>query len=292
MRDAKSLIGGKAWSSGDGIAVIPLTTPTLPPATTTNAFLVGRRDFLVVEPASPYEGEQERLWALVAKRLAGGGRCVGIAVTHHHPDHVGGLNPLLRRLSAPLMAHGKTAELIRPMRPVDRFLEDGDWIDLEGEACVRVFHTPGHARGHLCFYHPESGSMIVGDMLASVGTILITPEEGNMADYLASLARLKEVGATKLLPAHGTALLDPKSAVDGTISHRLAREAKVLQALMRHPHGRSLQSLLPEVYDDTPILYHKWAALSLESHLIKLVKDEKVVIHGESGYLLSAPGRS
>ena len=77
-----------------GISMLSLRTPTLPPATHTNAYLVGTRECVLVEPASPYAEEIERVAGWVERFLEQGGELRAILLTHHHPDHVGGANAL------------------------------------------------------------------------------------------------------------------------------------------------------------------------------------------------------
>src|SRR5690349_671027 len=128
------------------VALFAARTPTLAPATHTNSYAIGARDVVLVEPATPYEDEQ-RAWIEWA-----------------------------RALELPVWAHDETAKRV-PEVPVARRLEEGEEIVLEGPADERwrVLHTPGHAPGHLCLFEERTRTVIVGDMVASVGTILIAP---------------------------------------------------------------------------------------------------------------------
>jgi glyoxylase-like metal-dependent hydrolase (beta-lactamase superfamily II) len=112
-------------------------------------------------------------------------------------------------------------------------------------------------------------------MVAGIGTILIDPSEGEMAEYLASLQRLLARPAAALLPAHGPAIPDGPAKLREYLAHRLMREARVAAALSGAP--QSLRELLPRAYGDTPTFLWPLAERSLLAHLVKLVRDGKAV---------------
>ncbi len=252
-------------------------TPTLPPATHTNSYAIGGRDVLLVEPATPY-GDEQREWIAWARALPSRGRRVlAIVATHHHPDHVGGAEVLTRELGVPLWAHAQTASRIEV--PVARCLAEGDDVMLEGPIAERwsVLYTPGHAPGHICLWNEDEGLAIVGDMVASVGTILIDPVDGDMRVYLEQLERLARLGARCALPAHGEPIDDPTALFRHYVEHRLKREAKVLAAAAKAgPAGATDAELVPDAYDDVPARTWPIALFSLRAHLKKLVDDGRL----------------
>lgn len=232
---------------------------------------MGDREVLLVEPATPFEDEQ-RAWLDWARGQVSQGRTLrAVFLTHEHEDHVGGVPRLAEALGLPLWSHALTAQ--RLGIGVARTLADGDVITLDGPVpqSWQVLHTPGHARGHLCLWEAELRAVVVGDMVASQGTILIEPHDGDMAEYLRQLERLAHLDAEIALPAHGGAIASPTTLFRHYIAHRLAREQKVKDALA--PGAASLDDLLPRVYGDVAAHVFPIARLSLEAHLVKLVAE-------------------
>lgn len=258
--------------------MFPARTPTLPPATHTNSYALGGADVLLVEPATPYDDER-RAWIAWARGLVGQGRrLVAIVATHHHEDHVGGATFLASELGVPLWAHAATAERLEA--PVARRLGDGDTIVLAGPRDERweVLHTPGHAPGHVCLIERTARTVVVGDMVASQGTILIAPGDGDMTAYLAQLERLAELGAALALPAHGDPIDDPTTLFRRYVAHRTMREQKIFGVVAgAGDAGIAPDALVAAAYDDAPLALLPIAKLSAEAHLEKLERERRVV---------------
>lgn len=272
--DAEAL--GGAWEVSPGIWMLPVETPTLPPASHTNSFLIGGD--LVSAP----------LWIEPCARrpepFLGAGPKAMIP-THHHPDHIGGIGAG-RRAGVELWAHEATGE--RLGLALDRTLREGDVLNagdgrvpLGRDLRLEVLYTPGHAPGHLCFWEPQSRTVIVGDMVAGVGTILVEPRDGDMAAYLDSLARLRDLGAARMLPAHGGLIVDPAAHLSRYIEHRLAREEKVRRALVDRP-GSAPGQLVAGAYPELSPVHWPLAAQSIHAHLIKLAGDGKAERRGKA----------
>jgi endoribonuclease LACTB2 len=235
-----------------GIRVFPLRTLTLPPATHTNCYLLGNQELLIVDVGTDSSAELDRLCQHLEALKPLGFQAVALLATHHHSDHISGMAAMQRRLSLPLWAHADTASRLGV--PVSRVLRDGETIELRGAPTMqlRVLHTPGHARGHVCLLDEHSKACVVGDMLAGVGTIVIDPPEGNMALYEQQLERLANVPIGVAYPAHGPALADGVGAIRRLLSHRQAREIRVRAALDTLGPDASLSDIVTETYRDTP----------------------------------------
>ncbi len=264
------------------VLMLPVKAGTLLPATHTNAYLLGREELVLVDPGSAAPGEIDRLEAAVRATAERGQRVSAIWLTHHHPDHVGGVTALVERLGLPVAAHPETAQRVagRGIR-VDRLLEDGERILLAGNPPfpVQVFHTPGHARGHLCFLDEEGRSLLAGDMLSTVSTIVIDPPEGDMDDYLASLERLHALGPLTLFPAHGAPAKDGPATLEQLIRHRLWREERILEAWQAGV--REVEALVERVYEEVPPPARPLAARQVTAHLERLRR---------AGRIASTPG--
>ncbi len=239
----------------------------------------------MVEPATPYEDEAREWLAWARGLLSGGRRVLALLATHHHPDHVGGARFFKEELGLPLWAHERTAVLANVQ--VERTLAEGDELVLDGPLPQKwqVLHTPGHASDHLTLFEAELGVVVVGDMVASVGTILIAPGDGDMAEYMRQLKRLERLEAKVALPAHGAPIQDPSKLFRAYQAHRLMREAWVLKAV--ESTGGTVDELLPVAYADTRPEVYPIARLSLLAHLEKLVSEGKV--REEDGRFSSTP---
>jgi endoribonuclease LACTB2 len=233
-----------------GVRLVALRTPTLLPATHTNAWVLGTGELLIVDPGAADPAEIERLTSHVRALSAEDCRPLAVLLTHHHLDHMGGARAVSEQLGIPVWCHARTADRL-PFRP-DRLLDEGDELVLAGAPGMRwrVLHTPGHARGHISLVDTATRAAVVGDMVAGQGTILIDPPEGDMAEYLTQLARLRDMPVRAVYPAHGPPLPDGPSALAAVIDHRALRERRVRAALATE--GRPLGELAADAYADTP----------------------------------------
>jgi glyoxylase-like metal-dependent hydrolase (beta-lactamase superfamily II) len=265
----------------------PVRTPTKPPATHTNCYLVyNSKEILIFDPGSPYEDEQQALADCIDELISQGRKVREIVLTHLHPDHVGGVNALRAHLggSVPIAAHVLTAEALDDVH-VDRLIQDEEIVTLEGEPRIslRALHTPGHARGHLCFHDELSGVLIIGDNIVGLGSVLIDPPQGNMRDYLDSLTRLRALSnLTILFGGHGPAMATPYKKIDEYIAHRREREERILEAVKTG--AATVKKIVARVYTDVPPKAHAMAERAVLAHLEKLEADGAVMTEDHERY--------
>ena len=267
-----------------GIDVLALRTPTLPPATHTNCYLVGTTEITIVDPGSPWDDQRALLVDVIKSRILRGARVVRIVLSHQHHDHVAGAVSLQRSLGrlgppVPIAAHPITAKGLRGTLHVDVTLHDLEPLTC-GDRVLRVLWTPGHAPGHLAFHDEASGVVLVGDLVAAVGTIAIDPSDGDLGAYLSSLQRIQDLGPSVLLPSHGQPIPNATETLERYIAHRHMRSDQICSALAEHePCGA--EPLVSLVYPDLHPLAQPLARAQIESHLIWLRREGRV--DGESG---------
>lgn len=242
----------------------------------TNTYLVGdaASGYLVIDPGPDDPAHIDRIVQ------ATGGDVRLIACTHSHPDHSPGARPLQALCPTRPQVLGLPSQpTARPdsgFTP-DRALEDGEVLVLEGGGLshsLKVLHTPGHAANHLCLALLEDGLLFSGDHVLNGSTTVVAPPDGDMTQYLDSLDKLTAAceshGLQFILPAHGHVLGDATRAIARLRAHRLAREAKVREAMQARPGG-GLDDWLPLAYDDVPPAIWPVARRSLQAHVERLI---------------------
>jgi ribonuclease/clavin/mitogillin len=266
-----------------GLIMVPLRSPTLPPATHTNCLLLGDEELWVVDPGSPWPEEQAVLRETLDTLAAEGRKAVGVLLTHHHFDHTSGAQVL----GLPIAATRETAERID--FAVDRVVEDGARFEV-GPRGWRALHLPGHTRGHVCLIEEGSGAVVAGDLVAGVGTVIVDPPEGDMQDYLRSLDRLLGEKPGCIYPAHGPVVPGGVARLEQYRAHRLEREELVLGSL-RKAGGPALPSdLVRAAYPEVAPEIYPLAERSLLAHLYKLVREGRA--EERSGRFTAASART
>lgn len=257
------------------IARVPLPVETRAPTGETNAYVVGEREGVLIDPAAR---------SVTLDRTVETRGVTDVLVTHTHPDHVGAVEAYASRTDATVWAHRDHRERFVRTTGVgpDRTFEDGTRIGAR-EHEIRVLETPGHAPDHIaCAVGGANAGgevLLVGDVAVATGSVAITADEGDLHDYLASLRRLREIGPWRLLPAHGPVIDDPDRTLTRLIEHRLRREQRVREAVAAG--ARDLEAITDAAYEKDVADVRDLAEGTVTAHLEKLATEGELTWDGE-----------
>jgi len=224
----------------------------------TRTYLIGRRRVAIVDPGPALK---EHIHAVAD--AVGSGVVVAVLLTHAHPDHAEGAQLLAERVRAPTRSGASGT------------LRDGDVVQTDtGE--LHSLATPGHTPDHFSFWWPESKSIFCGDLLmGGLDTALVARPEGDLAQYLDSLRKLKSLQPRLIYPAHGERFDAPDDAIDRYIAHREERIAQVVAGLKDGP--LSAEALLDKVYGvSLDARLRHYAETAIEAYLAFLQAQQRV----------------
>ena len=280
METVKPIIAGEVVRLSPLVRRVTAPNPGMMTGPGTNTYIVGNDVLAVIDPGPVSEPHFDRIRELVGDRLR------WILCTHTHLDHSPGARALqaatgAQTIGMPAPPHGSQDVGFFP----DRIFEHGDVIE-GGDFTLRGIHTPGHASNHLCFLLEPEKLLFTGDHIMQGSTVVITPPDGNMIEYLQSLDSLLALDVVRVAPGHGHPIETPHEEARRLIAHRLKREQKIIAAFSgRNP--ATIDELVPVAYADTSPNLHAVARRSLHAHLIKLERDGQVRQVGEHWTLRS-----
>ena len=287
---------GVAEEVAPGVRRVTAQNPSAFTFTGTRSYLLGRGDVALIDPGP----EDPAHVAAIMGALGPGDRITRVLVTHSHRDHTGavpaivaatgaevvgfgphgsGMSDTMRRLAAGGAALGG-GEGGDPGFAPDRLLADGEAVEGDGWSLVAL-HTPGHLSNHLSFALEGSGIVFTGDTVMGFATTLVSPPEGDMAAFMASLERLAERDDRLYLPGHGHPVRQPGAMLAWQIAHRRKRFEQILEALKDGPVDAA--SLARRIYTDVDPALLPAASRNVLASLIGLADRGEVRSHGPIG---------
>jgi glyoxylase-like metal-dependent hydrolase (beta-lactamase superfamily II) len=251
--------------------------------TGTQTYIVGAGEVAVIDPGPDLPEHLEALGRALA-----GERVAAIVCTHTHRDHSPASRPLKASTSAPIVGcaplslddDGPRADAaFDPDYGPDRVLVDGETLAGPGWT-LQAVATPGHTSNHLCFALPEEEALFTGDHVMGWSTTVVAPPDGDMADYMASLDKLRGRSDRIYFPAHGPAVEKPQAHVRALIGHRRMREKQILSRL-GEGEGR-IDAMVAAMYRDVDPHLHPAAGRSVLAHLMDLERRGITLREGEA----------
>jgi len=286
--------GMEDWPTGRMESVDPLVRRMLAPNpspftfTGTQTYVVGHGEVAVIDPGPD---NREHIDALLDALQ--GERVSAIVCTHTHRDHSPAGRALQTATGAPIVGCAPLA--IEDQGPradaafdfdysPDRVLADGDKVAGRGWTLEAVA-TPGHTSNHICLALAENGALFTGDHVMGWSTTVVSPPDGDMADYMASLDKLRLREDRIYYPAHGPAVTNPQQLIRGMMGHRKQRERQILRQL-EQGEG-SIEAMVEQMYKGLDPRLHVAAGRSVLAHLLDL-EGRGVVARNGAAWRLAA----
>lgn len=260
----------------------------------TGTYIIGGDDVVVVDPGPNLDSHRTAL-----ERALNGRQVRGIVITHCHSDHVPlsywlaestgahtyGFGPHPRPIETGAFDDEEEEEAGTPRDAGDGEEREHTDFDFSPDVSVsdgKVFltvdgwsltgvHTPGHTSNHLCVHLDAENALFTGDHIMGWSTTVVSPPDGNMADYMASVRKLITRNDEVLYPTHGNPVRDPAPFLAAYLAHRIERENQIVKFLQMGPS--TIRAIVELLYADVRRELHKPARRSVMSHLLKLYED-------------------
>jgi glyoxylase-like metal-dependent hydrolase (beta-lactamase superfamily II) len=255
----------------------------------TGTYILGTGNVAVIDPGPDDEEHIDSILACLVEETVS-----HILVTHTHLDHSPGCRLLQAKTGAPTYAYGPhgAGKLEKGVQveeggdmdfSPDHLVKHGQIIQ-GGDWSVECVYTPGHTSNHLCFALREQKALFSGDHVMAWSTSIISPPDGDMADYMASLELLLNRDDEIYWPTHGPSIVEPKVHVQAFIAHRLEREQQIINCIK----GGTLhiREMVPLMYTDTPEFMYPAAARSVLAAMENLVA--KGTIEASDGVVMES----
>jgi glyoxylase-like metal-dependent hydrolase (beta-lactamase superfamily II) len=251
--------------------------------TGTGTYIIGGGDSVaVIDPGPDDSAHLDAILAAVASE-----RVTHILITHHHLDHSPLARPLQERTGAVIygcaVATLPAEDGVRTEAGYDRFTPDvsvcGGGQTIAGDGWTfEAIATPGHTSNHICYALGEENCCFTGDHIMGWSTTVVTPPDGDMGDYIASLDLIKACNFNTLWPTHGPPITDVAHFIDEYKAHRFDRERQILDQLAAGE--TKITAMVPKMYVGVDPRLYPAAARSVHAHVIQLVRSGRVKTDG------------
>jgi glyoxylase-like metal-dependent hydrolase (beta-lactamase superfamily II) len=221
----------------------------------TRTYMVGTARVAIIDPGPLLPAHLQA----VAEATGVAAKSV-ILITHAHPDHNEGARALAARLRAEIV-----------------YARNGTTIDTDAGELLALA-TPGHTPDHMAYFLEGERAVFCGDLMTGgMDTALVAPPEGDLADYLHSLERIRALNPAVIYPAHGPPFEDAQQTIDRYVQHRMERIEQVVVALGKGP--RSAAALVDRVYGaQLGSELRRYAESAVEAYLAYLAAGGRVVL--------------
>ena len=251
----------------------------------TGTYIVGPSgpgaEVAVIDPGPDDPAHLDAILAAVAGQTVS-----DILTTHTHIDHSPLARPLQARVGGTLWGRAEPGRASgfeeaneADFRP-DVEIADGARVSGPGWT-LEAIATPGHASNHVCYALAEENALFSGDHVMGWSTTVVSPPDGDMTEYYASLERIAARGFRTLWPTHGPPVTEVAPFLAAYRAHRLERERQIKDQLAAG-HTR-IKAMVPVMYAAVDARLHPAAAHSVLAHLQHLVRTGEVAAVGPAG---------
>ncbi|MFN9847189.1 MAG: MBL fold metallo-hydrolase [Alphaproteobacteria bacterium] len=253
----------------------------------TGTYIVGQGEVAVIDPGPDDPAHLEAILAAVA-----GERVTHILITHHHSDHSPLAGALKAATGATIYGCAVAGHEVEDTGEVK--MEAGHDLDFRPDVSlcgggavsgpgwtIEAIPTPGHTSNHICFALKEENCLFSGDHIMGWSTTVITPPDGDMGDYLASLAAIEARHFTTLWPTHGPPIREVDAFIAAYTAHRHERANQILRALEAGP--ARIRDLVPRLYADVDSKLWPAASRSMLAAILYLSGEGKIVALDDAG---------
>ncbi len=254
-----------------GVSICMPLSNTFPPSYRTNCVILGDEEKIAIDP-SPKNNEEVIKFINTVESL----KIDSILISHYHPDHHEYSVDIAKTLKVKMLMSKKTHELIllnfggNYFDDVDvSFISDGDIITKYLNDEVYTIETPGHASGQVSFASKSLNFCFVGDLIQTIGTVVIGGSNGDMQQYCDSLREIINLNPRVIIPSHGMPVGEI-NRLEETLEHRLKREKQVIELLKQ---GYTINEITDRIYFNISIKLRPYAFKTVEAHIIKIKKE-------------------